>query len=616
MAKKELNEDLLTGGSLSTEEKDKSAKKAEKSAEKAKKAAEKAAKQREKINAKKADIKKELDALKEQKAAETDEEKIKELDAKIKKLADKYSSVGVSGNGLAPRTKKAIKAVICVVLVVALICTYVATGLVRKGFVASLGIPAQYFTAATITNGENKIRVKVSTYNYYFAQSYNSLKSTQESYSQYGLNLADYNMDVDFDKPFSRQTTKNDDDKEVTWAEYMNDEVLEAIESTYTYYLEAVAANDGKEPEITEDQQKELDDTLKSYRDSAHNYGYTLSGYLVKAMGKGVTEHVFRQEATRSYIASNYKTSLAEKSAETEVTADQIKTYANEHKDDYKSVDIRFFEASNEDDAKAFVKALNSDASNFSELAAKYASSDYYKRAYAAEKGYTVLYGATKDVLKNKGLAIATHDDDDENKFSGLDKLFKAKKGDVVQYSTSVVYVLSPAKLSDMKTVTVRHILVAPETDEESTAATDATKEQWAAAQKKAQSILDDFNKGKKNEDAFAALVKDNTDDEGSASNGGLYENVVPGQMVDPFSAWIFDSSRKAGDTGIVQTDYGYHILYFVSKGDETVWEHNITDTLASENSETKQTALEEEYELKVNWFGSRYFEKDVDIDN
>ena len=168
MAKKELNEDLLTGGSLSTE-KDKSAKKAEKSAEKAKKAAEKAAKQRDKINAKKADIKKDIDALKEQKTAETDEEKIKELDAKIKKLSEKYSSVGVSGNGLAPRTKKAIKAVICVVIIIALVCTYVATGLVRKGFVASLGIPAQYFTAATITNGENKIKVKVATYNYYFA---------------------------------------------------------------------------------------------------------------------------------------------------------------------------------------------------------------------------------------------------------------------------------------------------------------------------------------------------------------------------------------------------------------------------------------------------------------
>lgn len=34
--------------------------------------------------------------------------------------------------------------------------------------------------------------------------------------------------------------------------------------------------------------------------------------------------------------------------------------------------------------------------------------------------------------------------------------------------------------------------------------------------------------------------------------------------MVNSFSAWCFDSSRKAGDTAIVKSDFGYHIMYFV----------------------------------------------------
>ena len=120
---------------------------------------------------------------------------------------------------------------------------------------------------------------------------------------------------MDFDKPLSKQTTKNDDNKEVTWLEYLHDEVLETIKSNYMYYLEAVKANDGKEPKITDEQQSDIDDTMKQYKEQAHKYGYTLSAYLVKAMGRGVTEKTFRQEAKIAYIAQNYKNDLSEKKA-------------------------------------------------------------------------------------------------------------------------------------------------------------------------------------------------------------------------------------------------------------------------------------------------------------
>ena len=34
--------------------------------------------------------------------------------------------------------------------------------------------------------------------------------------------------------------------------------------------------------------------------------------------------------------------------------------------------------------------------------------------------------------------------------------------------------------------------------------------------------------------------------------------------MVSEFDEWIFDKERKSGDTGIVKSDYGYHIMYYV----------------------------------------------------
>lgn len=619
MAKKQLDEDLLTGGSLNTE-KDKQAKKAEKLAKKKSKAKEK---NEQKRNA----LKAEIDALKEAKADETDEKKLEKLDAKIKKLSDKYSAVGSTPAGKIPqKTARIIKSVVCVVVIVALLVTYVATGAVRKGFIASLSIPAQYFTGLTVSNGENTAKIKVSTYNFYFATLYNSMLSQQSQYEQYGIDLADAGLDVDFDKKLSQQTyTDPDTEETMSWDEHMHDLVVDSIESTYTYYLAAVEANGGEDPEITDDQKTEINDTLDSYKETASGYGYTLSGYLVQAMGKGVTESVFRTETTRQYIAQNYQEELSSGMQDTTYTEEDINAYKDEHLEDLQSVDIKIFECSSEDDAKAFSESLAADGSNFAELCTEYASSDFDKKAYADE-GYSTELGMTRSALQSRGYAIATaddhehedgeeHSDDEELTYSGLDWLFSSDRqaGDIYQYSTSVVYVIAPASLSDRNTVNVRHILIAPETDEEDADATTATDEQWAAAYDQARELLASWDG---TEDGFATLATENSTDTGSTENGGLYEDVVTGQMVNSFSTWCFDDSRKAGDTGIVRSDYGYHIMYFVGENDQKIWQYNAEQALLSEDSASAAEALEDEYTIKENWFGSRYFQKDVDISN
>ena len=60
---------------------------------------------------------------------------------------------------------------------------------------------------------------------------------------------------------------------------------------------------------------------------------------------------------------------------------------------------------------------------------------------------------------------------------------------------------------------------------------------------------------------------------DGSASVGGLYEGVAEGDMVEAFNDWIFDETRKYGDTDIVKTEYGYHIMFFVGTEDEWIVE-------------------------------------------
>ena len=115
------------------------------------------------------------------------------------------------------------------------------------------------------------------------------------------------------------------------------------------------------------------------------------------------------------------------------------------------------------------------------------------------------------------------------------------------------------------KLVDVRHILVkitGGTKDEEGN--TVYSEEDWEACRAKAQAILDEWMAGEKTEDSFGKLATEKTEDGGSKQTGGLYQLVRKGQMVKPFEEWCFAENRKTGDTGLVKTTYGYHVMYYV----------------------------------------------------
>ena len=134
-------------------------------------------------------------------------------------------------------------------------------------------------------------------------------------------------------------------------------------------------------------------------------------------------------------------------------------------------------------------------------------------------------------------------------------------------------YTAHEAELSftkETKKHDVRHILIEPRggtTDESGiTTYTDAEIE---ACKAEAQKILDSWNG---TEEGFAKLAKEKSADPGSAENGGLYEDLTDAtNFVEEFKAWYLDPERKPGDTGLVQSSYGYHIMYY--SGGETIWQ-------------------------------------------
>jgi len=119
---------------------------------------------------------------------------------------------------------------------------------------------------------------------------------------------------------------------------------------------------------------------------------------------------------------------------------------------------------------------------------------------------------------------------------------------------------------ASMMKVDVRHILIFPEGATSSTVTSQTWPDSaWAYAENKAKEILAQWEAGEKTEDSFGALANEHSADQnGKVTNGGLYEDVYIGQMVANFEDWCFDSARQTGDVGIVKTEYGYHVMYYV----------------------------------------------------
>lgn len=126
------------------------------------------------------------------------------------------------------------------------------------------------------------------------------------------------------------------------------------------------------------------------------------------------------------------------------------------------------------------------------------------------------------------------------------------------------------------------------ETEEES-----VSEEVKKAALEEAERLLAEWKAGDATEDSFAKLVTDYTDDTASAETGGLYENIHAGSnYVESFLAWAIDPARQVGDVEIVETEYGYHIMYFVGWEDLTYRDQLILDELKTEAFDTWYNGL------------------------
>ena len=371
---------------------------------------------------------------------------------------------------------------------------------------------------------------------YYYSSVYNTIASSASSFG--------YDTSSD---PRDQQFT---DDR--TWFDYFIDVALQSMTQSVTLADKAEA--EGFDASTEAD--NAVESGLASVDTYASYYGTTRAKYLQAAFGEYMTEDVFKQCVRRDAIASAYQQSYADSLTYTDT---DLQAAYDANPSAYQSADIEYvlfnttLDSDATDEDKAAAQAENKTKAE--SLLARYAQGENFEAlAEELDGSYTHLSNASSTSSDLLQWAF------DDARVSG--------DTTTIVYNQTGYYaaLFHDRTRNDYYPVSVRHILVSDED--------------------KANELLTEYLGGEQTEDAFAALAQTNSTDS-SASNGGLYENIYKGQMVAAFEDWCFDPVRQPGDTGIVQTSYGYHVMYFVGTGDEPYWKVKAASDLKSSDTQS-----------------------------
>ena len=318
--------------------------------------------------------------------------------------------------------------------------------------------------------------------------------------------------------------------------------------------------------------QAQYDDSMETLKSAAQASSVSVDQYLANIFGTSlITEKIYGQELMRMLqfdaYANGYVDSLSyDEAALEEAYAADPKSY---DKVSYESVSISGTAPSTTDEEGKTVEPTEEES--------------------AAAKAEAK---AAADKMLADPNEAASYSENERGSYNGsvltewlFDDARKAGDTAVLESgSTYYVAVFHERTRESYDSIDVRHILVQPSagtivSGEEGYEAEQAQLKDDAKA--KAEALLEQWKSGDATEDSFAALAMEESTD-GSKYVGGLYTRVSQGDMVQAFNDWCFDPARQSGDTGVVETQYGYHVMYFVGTN-APAWQVAVAKTLENE---------------------------------
>ena len=432
------------------------------------------------------------------------------------------------------------------------------------------------------------VRYSTADYNYFYGNLYNNYYSSYQSY--YG-EYAQYFM------PDS---------------ETLRADVLESMEDAALLYSQAKKAG----YELSEEGQNTVQMAVHSVEAYAQLSGVSKSAYLRNMYGDGVTMRVFQRNVELTTLAAEYQQHVLDSF---EFSDDACEAYYVEHADEFDIIQYRSYfvtGAAVEDDPDTEEDETVTAEDAMAE--AKISAEEFLSRLKKGETFAELAYEYSNE--------STTYEDEDAtlHEFPGgslsdsysewlLDGARKTGDAEIAEYTSGYYVVQYLGRTgNDYVTKNVRHVLVRAadvnQADYDTPAAYDeAVAAAQQAAHDRAQELYDAWLGDDLTEQSFLELADAFSND--TNAPGGLYENVYRGEMQKPFEDWCYDASRQPGDTDLIQTDYGWHIMYFV--GDGEIYRKVLADdALKSAAYEEWEAELAPDYEYRTNLFYNLYCKK------
>lgn len=520
------------------------------------------------------------------------------MSASDKKKLRKEQAAGMTDRQKQARKEATtVKIYTWIFVTVVILAVVVAVGVLINRWFQSSGILERNTVAVTFDDGK---KLSAADLNYYFIDAvvgdYNDAYSNSGGYADAYMAY----LGLDTTKPLDQQDyiTGNE-----TWADHYANLAVNNAKQTYAICKEAKAQGFT----LTEENIATIDSQMNNLGSYATYLGFSnAQAYLKSSYGPGANLESFRAYLEDMALASAYQAHYNESLT---FDAERIAAYDEENSQAFNSYTYAYYTVP----VSSFLPDTGEDSENGGE--AEITDEQRAEAEAAAEEAARKLLDSNKDSLFDKAIAAMDINKDNENAAST-----KANRYFSTQISASAVYhdwVLDDSRqpgdmevfpvtstsTQDGEEVTtttgytvvlfqersdnrirmadVRHILI-PFAHEDSSDTSDTfSDEEKQAAKEKAEEVYQQWKDGEATEDSFAALAATESSDS-SASNGGLITDIYEGMTVEPFNDWLFDESRQPGDNGIVESEYGYHVMYYVAAGENDYRDYMIIETLRS----------------------------------
>jgi len=391
-----------------------------------------------------------------------------------------------------------------------------------------------------------------------------------------------------------------DEETGQTLEDYLMDQAVDNLVTTTALADKAKAEGYA----LSQSAQDTIDSTLKDLDSSWASAGYSNRDAFLRAnFGAYMTYDRLVSLLEREVLANDYASTCIEA---VEYGEDDYDAYYQEHKDELDTFTITQFtfrasvpaaaegeERTSEEETALLEQAKSEQKALAEELMGKLRAGEepealaeeYEEELYGSNISETRL-GSSNSSYNMSGVNTAYSE-------WALDAARRAGDISLQEYDGGSSYTYYVVRFEDRArdeapTNNVRHILISGD-----------------GAQARAQELLDQWKAGEATEDSFAALAAVSSEDGGSASSGGLITNVSPtSSYVEPFRDWANDPSRKAGDTGLVESEYGWHIMYYVER--KPLWRMIADNALRNDAYTELRESAREGYEA-VRGAGMRF---------